>query len=636
METAYSAIPNAVQTHGRTNANLSDDDDDLPDGARSAEFLSSVEDLPEQHRAQEAHGYAGRFDGRLSSPRFLRPFFSLTNRSSRRNWSRIPNSDTPPDTDLSSDEGHTASKKSHGSTIGALKEMLFASWLNALLVFVPIGLVTYIFRMNPILVFMTNVIAIIPLSALLTEATEKIAKDAGDTIGALLNISLGNLVELILFVALVNGHIRIVQASILGSILVNLLLILGSALLASSFRNFETVYNTAETQLLSCLLFVSVFVFMIPTAFDYTYDHKGAEGAILKMSRISAIMVLVIYLLYFVHELRTRKSKSTNVSTATSSAGDYDLENIPPPPMEQIRTQTGEPQPLPPRTIRFADENHNPDASPELLKHNDPDNFAAAYGASNTGAGAESQVHPGQDHGNSGARANAYQSANRTIRPSRSGSLSSLRGGLSLETSVMSAERIGMMRSGLTNILRETRTSMDSVAHFEHPAPTRSTGDRVVSIIILILTSALMSMCAEFLVSTIDDVTHQGHLSESLIGLIILPIVGNIAEYVTVVTVAARDKLDLAIAVAVGSSIQIALCVTPLTIIAGWILDRNLALTFDFFEIATLLGTVLLVNLLILNDAGGNSSTNGLRGALVVSCYVIIGLGAYLSPTGEP
>ncbi|KAK7427232.1 hypothetical protein QQZ08_006345 [Neonectria magnoliae] len=142
-----------------------------------------------------------------------------------------------------------------------------------------------------------------------------------------------------------------------------------------------------------------------------------------------------------------------------------------------------------------------------------------------------------------------------------------------------------------------------------------------------------MSMCAEFLVSTIDDVTHQGGLSESVIGLIILPVVGNIAEYVTVVTVAARNKLDLAIAVAVGSAIQIALCVTPLTVLAGWALQRKLELTFNFFETTTLVGTVLLVILLVLNDGSTSPRTSGLKGALMCACYGIIGLGAYLSPS---
>ena len=63
-----------------------------------------------------------------------------------------------------------------------------------------------------------------------------------------------------------HNHIRIVQASILGSILVNLLLILGSALVSSAFCGNDAAYNSGETQLLSCLLFVSVFVFMMPVS----------------------------------------------------------------------------------------------------------------------------------------------------------------------------------------------------------------------------------------------------------------------------------------------------------------------------------------------------------------------------------
>lgn len=71
-------------------------------------------------------------------------------------------------------------------------------WINGLLVFVVAGIVSYLLDANPLLVFICNAIAIVPLSALLTDATEAIAARAGDTIGALLNITFGNLVELIL------------------------------------------------------------------------------------------------------------------------------------------------------------------------------------------------------------------------------------------------------------------------------------------------------------------------------------------------------------------------------------------------------------------------------------------------------
>ncbi len=73
-----------------------------------------------------------------------------------------------------------------------------ASWLNILIVFVPIGLGAYLAEAAPVVIFVTNSLAVIPLSSMLTAATEQIASDAGDVIGALLNISLGNLVELIL------------------------------------------------------------------------------------------------------------------------------------------------------------------------------------------------------------------------------------------------------------------------------------------------------------------------------------------------------------------------------------------------------------------------------------------------------
>ncbi|GKT47635.1 vacuolar calcium ion transporter [Colletotrichum spaethianum] len=153
----------------------------------------------------------------------------------------------------------------------------------------------------------------------------------------------------------------------------------------------------------------------------------------------------------------------------------------------------------------------------------------------------------------------------------------------------------------------------------------RSNSEKALSVLVLMISSALMSMCAEFLVGTIDEVTHQGHLSESFIGLIILPIVGNVAELVTVVTVAHKEKLDLAIAVAVGSSVQIALCVAPLTIIAAWIMRRELSLSFNLFDAAALVGAAVLVNFFFLSDSSSVLKMSRLKGALMCACYIIIG-----------
>jgi Ca2+/Na+ antiporter len=102
------------------------------------------------------------------------------------------------------------------------------------------------------------------------------------------------------------------------------------------------------------------------------------------------------------------------------------------------------------------------------------------------------------------------------------------------------------------------------------------------------------------MVDGISSVTASGAISVEFVGLILLPIVGNAAEHATAVTVAVKDKMDLAIGVAVGSSMQIALLVIPLTVVVGWILNNNcMNLSFDGFQVAVLFVAVLLVNYLI-------------------------------------
>ncbi|TDZ23888.1 Vacuolar calcium ion transporter [Colletotrichum orbiculare MAFF 240422] len=509
--------------------------------------------------------------------------------------------------DYSPLEKDFCSRSSFAKTMKFVNKMLLGSWLNVLLVFVPVGLWAFLSHAKPILVFVLNGIAIIPLSALLTGATEKIASEAGDTIGAFLNISLGNLVELILFMS-VHNQIHVVQASILGSMLVNLLLILGTALCVSGLSSQDPTLNTIETQLLSCLLFVSVFVFLIPAAFHHTFNGtEGADGAILKMSRASAFMVLFIYVIYFVHELRTHSVDHSYQTTAPNISL---------------------------RTIRFADETLLTSAGDlgDTADHNKIDG-AAPGPEPDSNTRQDQRGRKDQNLRHEGGRASSYGPSSRSRSRSLSRSMNSRRGRLSRTSSSASTDRRRLVRSGLASLqaLRINRADAE-VNQSENTMTQPSFWRRLLPIMTLIISSGLMSMCAEFLVGTIDAVTHQGHLSESVIGLIILPIVGNVAEYVTVVTVAAREKLDLAIAVAIGSSIQIALCVAPLTVIAGWILSRDLSLDFNMFEIAALTGTALLVNLLILSDGSSILRTSGLKGALMCACYIIIGFGAYLSP----
>jgi Ca2+:H+ antiporter len=119
------------------------------------------------------------------------------------------------------------------------------------------------------------------------------------------------------------------------------------------------------------------------------------------------------------------------------------------------------------------------------------------------------------------------------------------------------------------------------------------------SIVLLLVSTALVALCAEFLVGSIEHLVENSPISEAFIGLIILPIVGNAAEHVTAVTVAAKNKLDLALGVALGSSIQIALFVTPFVVILGWILDKDMSLYFSLFETGSLFVATFIVNFLV-------------------------------------
>jgi Ca2+:H+ antiporter len=153
---------------------------------------------------------------------------------------------------------------------------------------------------------------------------------------------------------------------------------------------------------------------------------------------------------------------------------------------------------------------------------------------------------------------------------------------------------------------------------------------RTAAVVMLIITTALVAVCAEFLVDAIPEMVEHSAVSQAFIGLIILPIVGNAAEHVTAVTVATKNKMDLAIGIAVGSSIQIALFVTPVVVILGWCMDKQMSLYFNLFETVSLFVTVFVINFLILDG-----KSNYLEGVLLIAAYVIIAVAAFFYPDPE-
>ncbi|XP_026192887.1 uncharacterized protein LOC34620307 [Cyclospora cayetanensis] len=155
----------------------------------------------------------------------------------------------------------------------------------------------------------------------------------------------------------------------------------------------------------------------------------------------------------------------------------------------------------------------------------------------------------------------------------------------------------------------------------------------------LFVVTVLVAIHSEFLVSSIETVVADYGLPESFIGVILLPIVGNAAEHLTAVTVAMKNKVDLAMGVAVGSSAQIALFVFPFTVLVAWAMGQPLTMA-----VQPLSAVVMLLSVLVAMAVVQDGESNWLEGVMLIAAYFIIsvvfwfdrpGTKAALSPSSQ-
>ena len=163
-----------------------------------------------------------------------------------------------------------------------IRATIFNSWINILILAAPAGIALFAAGVNPIVVFVVNFIAIIPLAAMLSYATEEIAMRTGETIGGLLNASFGNAVELIVaIIALQKRKVLIVQTSLIGSMLSNLLLVMGMCFFFGGINRIEQHFNVVVAQTAASLLALAVASLIIPTAFhQWSESNKGNTAAV--------------------------------------------------------------------------------------------------------------------------------------------------------------------------------------------------------------------------------------------------------------------------------------------------------------------------------------------------------------------
>ena len=392
----------------------------------------------------------------------------------------------------------------------------------------------------------------------------------------MLTVATRNAVELIVSVlALIDNQIDIVQESLIGSILSNLLLVLGMSFFLGGITRIRQHFNLTVAQTASSLLALAVGSLIIPAAFEaYATEPctylprtlpaqslmKGVAdaertGDVTALSRGVSVILLLVYGAYLFFQLKTHieiynaPSKKVETRRKLKEAGKFD-------------EAKGKPIPSPTQA-------QSSTAAPDIA-------------ALNTAPHASEKVDP--------------------------------------------------------SIISDKSDDDEEVPQLS----------KFTALATLVISTVLVAFCAEGMVNSIDAITEGGGISRTFVGLILLPIVGNAAEHATAVTVAMKDKMDLAIGVAVGSSMQVALLVIPFMVILGWILGKEeMNLAFDTFQIIVLFVSILLVNYLIQDGEShwyvfcplwsGRWFTEllgRLEGLLLFMLYIIIAVAAYYYPQG--
>jgi Ca2+:H+ antiporter len=175
-----------------------------------------------------------------------------------------------------------------------------------LLAFVPLVFVAeQVLPERHTLLFLLSVLAIVPLAALLSRATESVAERTGDAVGGLLNATLGNLTELVItLTALQAGHYLLVKASIAGAIVTNTLFMLGGAFLIGGLRHHEQHFNRFTARVQSSLLFLATIALLMPSL---VARADGRESMTQPLSLGLALLLIFAYGLSMVFTLRTHK-----------------------------------------------------------------------------------------------------------------------------------------------------------------------------------------------------------------------------------------------------------------------------------------------------------------------------------------
>jgi Ca2+:H+ antiporter len=147
---------------------------------------------------------------------------------------------------------------------------------------------------------------------------------------------------------------------------------------------------------------------------------------------------------------------------------------------------------------------------------------------------------------------------------------------------------------------------------------------------VLLVATIAVAWVSEFLVGAVEEARHSLGVTETFVGVIIVAIVGNAAEHSTAVAMALKNKMDLALGIAVGSSLQIALFVAPVLVFSSYLFPHHLNLEFSLPEIAA-----VVMAAFVTDQIAGDGETNWLEGIQLLALYLIIGILFYFLPAAH-
>jgi Ca2+:H+ antiporter len=532
--------------------------------------------------------------------------------------------------------------------------VLFSTKICVLLVFVPIALALGHAgeSISPGPIFFFSVLAIVPLAERLGFVTEEVAAHTNETLGGLLNATFGNVTELIVsLMALRNGDTRLVKLSLLGSILTNTLLVLGASFFFGGLKYSEQTHNRKGAQLNAGLLLLSVLSLTLPSVMSETTmsvtSEDEKERDILRVSRVSSVFLLAGYMAFLVFQLKTHKhmfvSENTNEDEGDEEKGKKGQEGEK--KKKNVMGRTGSTESMFKMktssmenlraTLKSMASSGGNQKKTMIAKRTEVENDEESGRGSEVPQPPvspipENAVKRSSSDGSKLAKLR-WQSAVKDIAQKKE--LNMLKWG-SVLTQVSTQTRVNSMQRKLSQLnkkLTETLSGRDANEDdknilfgfervdemaYEHKDDSLT---KVSAMIWLAVITGFIASLSDVLVGSIDGAAQQWGVPMAFIATIVLPLVGCAAEITAAVMFARKNKMDISIGVAIGSSTQFALLVIPVTVLIGWIISVPMNLDFGLFESASLLVVVLVVNA---NVVDGTS--NWLKGAMLLVAYACL------------